>query len=177
MVSRQDPLGNQIAMLRALDLGALRDRWVEHFGIIPSCRISKDLLIRGVTYRLQEAACGALNKSTRRRLARLAEELTARGSIRGTPAGAFKTGTKLVRVWKGEVHEVTIRDDGYVWAGRRYGSLSEVARLITGTRWSGPRFFGMEVSQQMAKPRQPTFGTAAPISGRRSQSAGGANNG
>lgn len=177
MVSRQDPPDIQIAVLRALDLGALRERWVEHFGIIPSCRISKDLLIRGVAYRLQEAACGALNKSTRRSLARLAEELAARGSIQGTPAGAFKAGTKLVRVWKGEVHEVTIHDDGYVWTGKRYGSLSEIARLITGTRWSGPRFFGMEVSQQMAKPRQPTLGTSAPISGRRSRSAGGANNG
>lgn len=173
-MARHGPPNTQIVVLRALDLGALRERWMEHFGIAPSCRISRALLIRGIAYRLQEEACGALGKSTRRNLARLAKDLTERGSIGGASAGTFKAGTKLVRVWKGEVHEVTIYDDGYVWSQRRYRSLSEIARAITGTRWSEPRFFGTEASQQIPLPRRPASAMAACRLGRPSRPADGA---
>jgi hypothetical protein len=56
----------------------------------------------------------------------------------------IKPGTKLIREWKGRVHEVTVLDDTYIWSGKPYRSLSQIARAITGTRWSGPRFFGLE---------------------------------
>jgi Protein of unknown function (DUF2924) len=174
---RQDQPNTQIAVLRALDLGALRERWIEQFGVAPSCRISKDLLVRSVAYRFQEKACGALSKSTRRKLARLAEELTEHGSIRGTTSVPLKTGTKLVRVWKGKVHEVTILEGGYVWSQKRYRSLSEIARAITGTRWSGPRFFGTEASQQTPTPRRLASSTAVSRPSRPTRSTGGTDHG
>jgi len=54
-----------------------------------------------------------------------------------------RPGTRLVREWQGRVHEVVVLDEGFLWSGKRHGSLSEIARAITGTRWSGPRFFGL----------------------------------
>ena len=61
------------------------------------------------------------------------------------PSGVgIKPGTKLIREWKGRVHEVIVLDDTYIWSGKPYRSLSQIARAITGTRWSGPRFFGLE---------------------------------
>lgn len=172
-MSRHHPTNTtQITPLRALDLGALRERWIGQFGTAPSCRISRDLLLRGVAYRLQEEASGALRKCTRRKLARLAKELTERGSIRGASSVPLKAGTKLVRAWKGKVHEVTVHDDGYVWSQKRYRSLSEIARAITGTRWSGPRFFGTESSQQIPMPRQRAPATANSRPSRPTRSTG-----
>jgi hypothetical protein len=128
----------------------LRQRWAQLYGIPPAPRISRDVLIRGVAYRIQEEAHGALGKSCRRQLRRLAEALRDSGSISASQGRSFKLGTKLIREWKGKVHEVIIIGDGYVWAGQHYRSLSQIARSITGTRWSGPRFFGLEAERPSA---------------------------
>jgi hypothetical protein len=112
-----------------------------------SPRISRELLIRAVAHRLQEEAHGGLGKSCRRQLARLAETLGDGGSIEISKTRSFKPGTKLIREWKGKVHEVVIAGGTYIWAGQHYRSLSQIARAITGTRWSGPRFFGLEAGQ------------------------------
>ena len=69
------------------------------------------------------------------------------GSLNVTQTRSFKPGTKLIREWKGKVHEVVIAGSTYIWAGQHYRSLSQIARAITGTRWSGPRFFGLEAGQ------------------------------
>ena len=140
----------EVNNLAGLDTNVLRQRWFELFGTAPAPRISRDVLIRGVAFRIQEEAHGGLDKSCRRQLYRMAEVLRDGGSIPVSQGQSFKLGTKLIREWKGKVHEVVIAGDGYVWAGKRYRSLSQIARSITGTRWSGPRFFGVETEKQTA---------------------------
>ena len=128
----------------------LRQRWTELFGVAPSPRISRELLVRAVAHRMQEEAHGSLGKSCRRQLARLAKTLGEGGSIDVPQTRSFKPGTKLIREWQGKVHEVVIAGGTYIWAGQHYRSLSQIARAITGTRWSGPRFFGLEGGQGAA---------------------------
>ena len=128
----------------------LRQRWAEFYGVAPSPRISRELLVRAVAHRIQEEAHGDLGKACRRQLARLAETLREGGSLEVTQTRSFKPGTKLIREWKGKVHEVVIAGGTYIWAGQNYRSLSQIARAITGTRWSGPRFFGLEAGQRAA---------------------------
>ena len=136
--------------LGGLGTDELRQRWVKLYGMAPSQRISRELLIRAVAYRMQEEAHGGLGKSCRRQLVRIAESLGEGGSIDVTQSRSFKPGTKLIREWKGKVHEVVIAGGTYIWAGQHYRSLSQIARAITGTRWSGPRFFGLEAGQEAA---------------------------
>ncbi|MGA9796293.1 MAG: DUF2924 domain-containing protein [Rhizomicrobium sp.] len=131
-----------IEALRDVDLDILRQRWRELFAIAPSPRISRDVLIRGVAFRMQEEAYGRLGKLCRRQLNKLAADLDM-GVPLSQPRPAFKPGTKLIREWKGKVHEVAVAGDTYIWGGKHYRSLSQIARAITGTRWSGPRFFGL----------------------------------
>ena len=144
-MSRDDRLAAEIDELPALDTASLRQRWTELYGREPAPRISRDLLIRGVAYRLQEDTDHGLSKSALRHLARAAKELRETGSMTGTASVGIKPGTKLIREWRGRVHEVIVLDDTYLWMGRPYRSLSQIARAITGTRWSGPRFFGLHM--------------------------------
>ena len=129
--------------LRDADLDILRQRWRDLFAIAPPPRISRDVLIRGIAFRMQEEAYGKLGKVRRRQLQKLAIDL-GNGAPLKQPQPSFKPGTKLIREWKGKVHEVMMAGDTYIWGGQHYGSLSEIARAITGTRWSGPRFFGLD---------------------------------
>jgi hypothetical protein len=141
----------ELADLVDLDADSLRKRWAELYGIAPAPRISRDVLVRGVAFRIQEEAHGGLSKSCRRQLRRLAGALRDGGFISASQSQSFKPGTKLIREWKGKVHEVEIAGDTYIWAGKHYRSLSQIARSITGTRWSGPRFFGLEAGQGAAQ--------------------------
>jgi len=136
-------LTTQVGGLASLDTDELRKQWTERYGMAPAPRISRDVLIRGVAFRLQEEAHGGLSNSRRRQLQQLARALGEKGSIPTPSRQAFKPGTKLIREWKGKVV-----GDGYVWAGKQHRSLSQIARSITGTRWSGPRFFGLEAEKQ-----------------------------
>jgi hypothetical protein len=140
-------LAAELKELCGLETDELRQRWTELFGMAPSPRISMELLIRGVAHRMQEEAHGGLGKACRRQMAHLADTLREGGSIEVTQTRSFKPGTKLIREWKGKVHEVVIAGGTYIWAGKHYRSLSQIARAITGTRWSGPRFFGLEAGQ------------------------------
>src|SRR5271165_5928794 len=103
-------------------------------------RISRDLLIRALAYRIQEQALGGLKPSTRRLLAKVAADASARRPIRAAPEPTLKPGTVLLREWHGTQHQVIVREDGIVFLGKTYKSLSQVARRITGTKWSGPLF-------------------------------------
>jgi len=138
-------MDREIAALKEGDLDLLRQRWFELFALAPSPRISRDLLIRGAAFRLQEEAYRSLSKAVRRQLGRLAADLGS-GAMLTPSQPTFKPGTKLIREWKGKVHEVVIAGDTYIWNGKHYRSLSQIARAITGTRWSGPRFFGLNRS-------------------------------
>ena len=96
-------------------------------------------MIRAVAHKLQELAYGGLSPAARRILIGLKEPASAKPTPR-----ALRPGTELLREWQGTTHRVTVMEDGVVYGGKRYGSLSEVARAITGSRWSGPRFFGLK---------------------------------
>jgi hypothetical protein len=126
----------EIARVRSLALDALRRRWRVVFGRTPPAGLSKDLLGRMIAWRMQEQAFGGLDRESLRFL----EGLARHG---GSPRRRLKPGTVLVRDYQGQRHTVTVAPDGFDWEGATYPSLSAVARAITGTAWSGPRFFGL----------------------------------
>jgi len=111
-------------------------------------RISRDLLIRALAYRIQEKALGGLKPSTRRLLTKVAADASARRPIQVAPEPSLKPGTVLLREWHGTEHQVIVREDGIVFNGKQYKSLSQVAYRITGTKWSGPLFFGLKANRQ-----------------------------
>ena len=116
-------------------------------------KLRRDLRIPILAYRIQEKAYGGLKPSTRKRLQRLAEELERDPKAQIQSHQQIKTGTKLLRQWQGETHNVMVADDGFDYRNKRYKSLSEIAREITGTRWSGPLFFGLKQARK-ARPNQ-----------------------
>ena len=130
-----------LAALQSLSNDDLRRRWTEVSRRSPPKHTSRDMLLRGLAYRLQEKALGGLKPATRRRLSKLAGQLEA-GADPQVPR-RMKPGARLLREWRGEMHHVTVVDKGFEYRGRPYRSLSVIAREITGTRWSGPRFFGL----------------------------------
>ncbi|MGD1156891.1 MAG: DUF2924 domain-containing protein [Terriglobia bacterium] len=101
------------------------------------------LLVQILAYRIQEQAYGGLSAETRKRLHELARKLEANPRIELSGVVRIKPGTRLIRDWRGQSHCVTVLENGYEYAGKGYPSLSQIARLITGTRWSGPLFFGL----------------------------------
>lgn len=133
----------EIIRLESLPLDQLREEWRRLHQTPPPRRLSRDILLRGITYKMQESAFGGLSKSLLRKLqtTALTEALPAKKS---RPRPSFKPGTRLVREWHGVTHTVVILADGVEWCGQRYRSLSVVAREITGAHWSGPRFFGLK---------------------------------
>jgi len=136
-------LGDELAALNGLDLSSLKHHWRKLYGTAAPVRIGRALLLQALAYRLQEKVLGGLKSSTRRLLARAAQDGYDR--LQAAPPEA-RPGTVLIREWHGVGHRVTVLEDGVLLRGTRYRSLSEVARKITGTRWSGPRFFGLRAS-------------------------------
>ena len=116
--------------------------WTKLYGHPAPPRFRRDLLLAFVAYRLQEKRFGGLNAQTRRDLRAIAEAVGRNKDYRPASTPAYKPGTRLIRRWGREVHEVTILQEGYAYRGAVYRSLSEIARLITGTRWNGQAFFG-----------------------------------
>jgi hypothetical protein len=146
----RDPaaLAAEIAGLSQLGIDELRGRWKAAFGKSRSLEIGRSFLIRAIAYRMQEQAYGGLKPSIRRLLSEVKEE-AAEGSSPKTPqVKKAQSGTILVREWQGNAHRVTMLDDGVSFNGKHYRSLSQVAREITGSRWSGPRFFGLRLPAQ-----------------------------
>lgn len=136
------PLDEQVAELDGLDLGDLRARWVSLTGRAAP-RVGTPTLRLALAYELQVRALGGLPRAVQQRLDQLAAAKTV------TRAAA--PGMRLVREWNGTAHVVTVGEQGEVlWNGRIWRSLSEVARAITGTRWSGPAFFGLKTAKRAA---------------------------
>lgn len=121
----------------------VRDLFANLYGTATPPRLGKDLMIRAIAYRIQEQAQGGLTPAPRRRISKLSRELAETGRITVENGPSIKPGTRLIREWQGNTHEVTVTDDGYLYRDRPYRSLSRIAREITGTRWSGPTFFGL----------------------------------
>ncbi len=128
----------EIAGLCGLSRADLVERWVGLHGSPPIKTMTEGLLARGIAYEMQVRQIGGLTPAERKALGDLAQ-----GRSNPSP-GALKTGTRLYRSWQGVTQEVLVMDSGYSWRDKSYASLSEVARAITGTRWSGPRFFGLQ---------------------------------
>jgi hypothetical protein len=139
-------LAREVASLSALDPTALKQLWGALCGAAPPPGLNRPLLIRALAYRMQERALGVLKPATRRLLLQFSDE--AEAAVQARPSGSVTPGTVLVREWHGTSHRVTVLETACAWRGKRYRSLSEVARAITGTRWSGPRFFGLGRSRE-----------------------------
>ena len=138
--------------------GDLRERYRKLFGCDPPKAFGPDLLRRSVAHRVQEDAYGGLSKANRRELNRLVRLMIEKPGTRLNPARHAKAGTVLVRDYKGTSHRVDILDSGFGYQGKTFSNLSEIARTITGTRWNGPRFFGLRRQPS----EQETLTTKAP---------------
>jgi hypothetical protein len=145
-----DPVLAQLAALKAAPIGDLKQRWRALFDSEPP-PYNRRFLEHRLAYRIQELAYGGLKPETVERLDALADGLTSKLSKRRRIEDRPIAGTRLIREWKGIAHEVTVRADDFEYRGRPYKSLSSIARLITGTRWNGPVFFGLR-SQKRARP-------------------------
>ena len=129
-----EPLASQVEALSRLDLHQLRDEWQQRFGPVAMFR-STELLRLMLAWRIQATALGGLDPDTRRVLAR-------KGVVE--PEGRqLGVGATLRREWQGSEVVVTVIDDGFTWDGRQFRSLSAVATAIAGSKWNGPRFFGL----------------------------------
>jgi Protein of unknown function (DUF2924) len=133
----------RLTSLKSCSIAELKQQWRALYNSEPPHRVSRELLIRAVAYRIQEEAFGGLKPSTRRLLERLAADAYCGKPLKVGPAAPASPGTVLMRDWQGTTHEVRVLDRGVLYRRRRYRSLSEIARLITGSRWSGPLFFGL----------------------------------
>jgi hypothetical protein len=144
-------LEDEVARMRDLDLSSLRARWRSVFRRKAPDHLPRHLLYRIIAYRLQAECLGDLDRDTKRYLERVAADTKGDKLL---PLGhrnhALRSGTILVREWDGKSQRVTVLDEGFAWNGATYRSLTEVAVAITGTRWSGPRFFGTR--SRAAKP-------------------------
>jgi len=135
----------EVARLRDLDVGALRARWQTVFGRRPPPQLPRHLLFRVLAYRLQADQLGDLDSDSKRLLDRSGspEKAAQRAKDFGGRIADLKPGTVLEREWKGHMQRVAVLADGFAWNGKTYPSLSKVAGAITGTRWNGPKFFGL----------------------------------
>ncbi|MEP0314138.1 DUF2924 domain-containing protein [Hyphomonas sp.] len=154
-----DALTEEIRQLSTLDMDGLRIRWRKETRRPAPAHLSKGLLLRMLAYRIQAAALGDLDRETRKALDRFArdrrKEAAEDGKAKSSrPARTLKPGTVLVREWDGQLHRVTVTANGYAWNGETFASLSTVAKSITGTSWSGPRFFGL-VDKKGSRRRSP----------------------
>jgi len=141
-------ISGQIAKLRALSRQQLLDTWQKVYRRAAPVGIRRELLVPFLAYRMQENAYGGLKPSTLSELRRIARDLeTPGGATDARRRPRIKSGTRLIRQWRGETHEVRVAVSGYEYRGTTYRSLSEIARKITGTRWSGPAFFGLNRTQ------------------------------
>ncbi len=140
----REALASEIASLSKLGTDEIREHWKAMFGKAPSSDISRSFLTRAISYRLQEKALGGLKPSTRRLLEEFTDDRADGSAVAAAPSRIVQRGAVLVREWRGISHHVSVLEKGFRFRGKRYRSLSEVAREITGTRWSGPLFFGLK---------------------------------
>ncbi|HOI53859.1 MAG TPA: DUF2924 domain-containing protein [Phycisphaerae bacterium] len=144
-----DTVLTQLAELPTLSVGELRGRWRSLYGTEPPASCKSQYLIRRLAWRIQELAYGGLSESAQATLKQVADEdaATARTpSSRKREMNLPVAGTRLVRTWNGQRHEVLVARDGFDFRGCRYRSLSAVAKAITGSHRSGPAFFGLKAS-------------------------------
>ena len=135
-------LSERLATLSELSLPEMRAEWRRLYRSPPP-RLSRDLMVRALAYRIQEKACGGLTPAISRRLQENGRKDAKAPNGRDIARAVAKPGTRLVREWNGRTYTVTVTEDGFAYGGMTYGSLTKIARVITGAHWSGPRFFGL----------------------------------
>jgi len=152
----REALDAEIARLRGLDVGALRARWHTMFRRRAPPHLPRHLLFRILAYRLQADRLGDLDANCRRLLDRIAsgppEGIDRLAADLNRPRTELKPGTLLTREWDGHLQRVMVLAEGFSWNGKTYPSLSQVAFAMTGTRWSGPRFFGLDKPSSEGRP-------------------------
>ncbi len=136
-------LAAKLNALEELDYQGLRDAWRRLYRVPPPAKVSRDLLLLGVGWRLQADVLGGLRPATKRRLASLAEAVERGGDVTRDRVARLKPGAKLIREWHGITHVVVVCEKGFEWQGKLWRSLTKIAWEITGAHWSGPRFFGL----------------------------------
>ena len=138
--------------LGTMPIAALRLRYRELFRASPPTAFGPDLLRRSIAQRIQEKAYGGLSKSSQRLLNQLIKAANAKPNGRLQLPRQIKPGSELTRTWKGKSIRVVVQADSFVYEGKTYASLSEIASLIAGTNWNGPRFFGLRLKSEKAPP-------------------------
>jgi len=146
-----DRMREALRGLPTLGRTELRAEWRRLYGTEARVRLGRALLLAALAYRLQEDAVGGLRPDLRCRLRHIVESVRrGDGVVPATPR--LKPGTRLIREWQGRTHEILVIDNGFLWQQAQYRSLSQIAREITGTPWSGPVFFGLR--PRTVSPRQ-----------------------
>ena len=155
-VPDRELLDNEIARLRGLDVGELRARWHTVFRRRAPPHLPRHLLFRILAYRLQADRLGELDTDSRRLLDRIGsgpvERIDRLAADLNRSRTELRPGTLLTREWDGHLQRVIVLADGFAWNGKTYPSLSKVAFAMTGTRWSGPRFFGLDQPPSERRP-------------------------
>lgn len=150
-------LESQLGDLAAMSPAQLRAAWRETFRQPPP-DLSPELMARAIAWRLQERRHGGLPASVRRELAKATERLRKTGEVTSAHDISLKPGTRLVRSWRGQTINVLVTEQGFEFDGRQYRSLTHISGEVTGTRWSGPRFFGLK-SKRVGVSRTAGLGT------------------
>jgi hypothetical protein len=143
--AKSEKLARELKDLEAQSDDELKSRWGGLYGTKPPPKIHRSLLVAAIAHRMHENALGALKSSVRRHLMQAANNPATSRPSPDHPSLGPRAGTVLVRDWGGVTHQAQVLEDGILFRSKRYKSLSEVARLITGTRWSGPLFFGLKI--------------------------------
>ena len=155
-VPDRELLDNEIARLRGLDVGELRARWHTVFRRRAPPHLPRHLLFRILAYRLQADRLGELDTDSRRLLDRIGsgpvERIDRLVADLNRSRTELRPGTLLTREWDGHLQRVMVLADGFAWNGKTYPSLSKVSFAMTGTRWSGPRFFGLDQPPSERRP-------------------------
>lgn len=139
----EDAVAARLRALEGMTYDELRVEWRRIYRAHPPKRVARDLLMLGVAWKVQEKAYGGLGAAIKRRLADLAKTMEQDGDLARSRVARLKPGARLVREWGGQTHTVIVLEDGFEWQGKRWRSLSVIAREITDAHWSGPRFFGL----------------------------------
>lgn len=134
--------------LAAMSLDQLRAVWRERLGGTPPKLRARELMALALAYRLQARSHGDLAGPLKRRAAEFARRFAEDRNFNPVPGPNLKPGTSLIREWRGVRHEVRVLEDGFSYLGERFGSLSEVAQRITGTKWNGLVFFDLKARKR-----------------------------
>lgn len=149
-IEQNAEIEKELAELALSPIQQLRQRWRAVFRAEPPPAFGPDLLRRSIAQRIQEQHYGGLSASVQQQFSQIVKAMGSKPNGRIELPRRIKPGAVLVKTWKDKSHRVTVLDDGFFFEDRTYVSLSEIARKITGTRWNGPKFFGLRAKNPMS---------------------------